>query len=135
MPRQKLAQQELFNAKAATGYSQAIDVRNYRHVVICVSAALNSSLTFKFQGSAMDDAPDFSSAQAVANIWDYLHVYDLEDPQGGIDGDTGVTLNNDTVANNTRQYLVNTDHMQWFSLQISSYTSGSLTAYLVGVND
>lgn len=82
----------------------------------------------------MDTAPDFSSAQAVANIWDYIGVYDLEDG-AFVDGDTGVAIDNTTVAVNTRQFLINTDHMQWFSLQISALTDGSLTAYLVGVND
>jgi len=135
MPRQKFKEFNLFDAATATGVSEAIKMDEFRHWTLVVSATLNSSLTFQFQGSVMDDAPDFSAAQAIDNLWDYLHVYDKNTPAGGIDGDTGVTLNNDSVANNTRQYRVNNDHLTWFSLEISSYTDGAFTAYLIGAND
>lgn len=137
MPRRIFNEIPLFggNAKNATGVSEAINVVDFRHIVIAVTAAVNSTLTFKFQGSPRDDAPNFGAAQSETNIWDYVHVYDLNNPAGGIIGDTGVTLNNDTVANNTRLYEINTDLLQWFSLEVSSYTDGSLTAYLIAAND
>lgn len=135
MPRILHKQIQLFDAKGATGVSEAINVRDYRHIIIAISAAVNSSLTFKFQGSAMDTAPTFSGTQTVSNLWDYIHAYDLNNPAGGIVGDTGVALNNDTVANNTHLYEVNTDLLQWFSLELSAFTDGSLTAYLIAAND
>lgn len=122
---------KIFDAKAATGVTSAIDVADFRHVVVEVSAALNSTLTFKFQGSNQGTAPDFSTAQAVANIWDYIQVYDGQDGSA-VAGDTGVALNNDTVANNTRRYYINTDFLRWLSIEITSYTDGSLTAWVSG---
>ncbi len=135
MPRILHKQIQLFDAKGATAVSEAINVRDYRHIVIAISAAVNSTLSYKFQGSAMDTAPAFGSAQSVTNLWDYVSVFDLNTPSTGINGDTGVDLNNDTVANNTHLYEVNTDLLQWFSLQISAWTDGSLTAYLIAAND
>ena len=125
---------QLFNAQAATGVSSAVNVSDYRHVVVAVTAPLNATLTFKFMGAVRSTSPTFSSAQSTTNVWDYVGVYDLNnnDP---IVGDTGVALNNDTAANNTRQYLINTDHLTWFALEVSAYTYGSLSAWLMASND
>jgi hypothetical protein len=130
----------LFNAKAATGVSTPQNVAGCDQVLVCVSAAVNSSLTFKFQGSGgasitSEEAPDFSAAQAVTNQWDYVAVYDLQSPGTVIAGDTGVTIDNASVAANTTMYLVNIPPtVRWFSLQVSAYTDGSLTAYMVTCN-
>lgn len=133
--------QILFNASGATGVSEVINVADFDNIIVAVSAALNSTLTFKFQGSmgaGIGDAgkpvaPDFSAAQSVTNMWDYVSAYDLNDPSSVITGDTGVSLNNDTVANNTRMYIINTSLLRFFSMQISAWTDGSLTA-IVGTS-
>lgn len=127
------------SAVASATSGTTATVREYRHKVITVTAPLNTSLTFKFQASngvsvTSDAEPTFSSAQAVANIWDYVGVYDLEDGSF-IEGDTGVTLNNDTVVNNTRRYLINDDHCQYLNIEITSYTDGSLSAVGSFAND
>lgn len=134
MPRKRFDEFPLFNAQAATGVSPAIYVGDHRHITIAVTATVNSSLTFKFQAGVTNEPPTFSSAQAVANIWDYIGAYDLEDGTF-YDGDTGIVLNNDTVANNTHLYLINTDHIQWFSLEVSAWTDGALTAKIIAAND
>lgn len=122
------------SAKAATGVGTSVDVTQFQHIVVQVTAAVNSSLTFKFQGSVSASAPTFSSAQTGSNHWDYIYVYDLQDASG-IAGDTGVTLNNDTVANNTRQYLVNTDGLRWVNMEVTSYTDGNVTSNVIGFSN
>lgn len=135
MLRNKRPQEkELFSAQAATGDSDAVDVADHKTVVVAVTAAANSTLTFKFRGSVRSTAPDFTAAQSTTNVWDYVGVYDLEDGSF-IDGDTGVTINNDTAANNTRQYLVNIEYLQYFGLEVSAYTDGSLSAWLMSATD
>jgi hypothetical protein len=123
----------IHSAKAADGVGTAADVAGFRHLVVQASAALNSSLTFKIQGSVSEAAPDFSTAQSATNHWDFVASYDLQDA-ALVAGDTGVVLNNDTVANNTRQYLVNADHLRWVNVQVSSYVDGSLTCSVAGTN-
>lgn len=136
MPRLHKNRLQILDAKAATGHSTVVNVKDYQHIVVGISAALNSSLTFKFKGSILDSGQtDITAAQAVDNIWDYVSAYDLEDPSSLLDGDTGVTLNNDTVANNTHQYLINTDLLDQFAIELTAYTDGSLTAWVVAVND
>ncbi len=136
MPRRILEPVKVFDAKAATGVSTVLNVRDFKHLVVSTSAAANSSLTFKFRGSSLTSAEtDLTAAQAVDNQWDYVAFYDLNNPAALVTGDTGVTINNDTVANNTVQYLINTDHLEQFAVEVTSYTDGSLTAWISGAND
>lgn len=130
----------ILTAQAATGVGEAIGVKGYHHILVAVSAAVNASLTFKFQGSigksATDaGAPDFSMAQTIENHWDYVASYDLQSPGSLITGDTGVTLNNDTVAGNTRLYMINVDALTWFSMDVTSVTDGDVSAFFVGYLD
>lgn len=129
--------QVLFDAQDETGVSQVFDCACFDNIIVAVTAPANASLTFKFQGSlgksvSSAAAPDFSSAQAVTNHWDYIAAFDVQDPTSVILGDTGVTINNDTAANNTRLYSVNVSTLRYFSLQVSAYTDGSLTAFVMG---
>lgn len=128
-----IASTKLFDAQAATGVSNVLPVDFAESIIVAVTAPLNSTLTFKFQGSigkSLTDpsAPDFSLAQAVLNQWDYVSAYDYNDPSSIITGDTGVTIDNATAASNTRMYVINTSLLRWFSMQVSAYTDGSLTA-------
>jgi len=130
----------ILSAKGATGVGNTMLVKDFKHIIVAVTATLNSSLTFKFQGSlgtsaTSGDAPVFSDAQAVANHWDYVAAYDLQTPGTVITGDTGVAINNDTVANNTHLYLVNVDGLTWFNMSVTSFTDGALTAFAVGYSN
>lgn len=125
--------QILFDAQAATGVSTPLNVEAFDNIIVAVTAPLNSTLTFNFQGSigksiSSTESPTFSSAQAVTNMWDYVAAYDLNDPSSIIVGDTGVALNNASAAANTRFYIINTSLIRWFSMQVSAYTDGSLSA-------
>lgn len=127
----------ILNAKAATGVGTAIDVRPYKDIMVAVSAALNSSLTYNFQGSigistTSGGVPAFGSAQSITNHWDYIAAYDMDSPGTVIVGSTGVTINNDTVANNTKLYLINVDALSWLNMDVTAYTDGNVTAFVVG---
>ena len=130
--------QQLFDAKAANGVAtNPIDCSCFTNIIVAVTAPLNTSLTFKFQGSvgkSITDAsaPAFASAQAVTNMWDYVSAYDLNDPSSVIVGDTGVTIDNLSAAANTRMYIVNVALLRWFSMEVSAYTDGSISAMVMG---
>ena len=139
MPRIPSKKHTFMNAVAATGVGTTASVKDYRHKVITITAALNSSLTFKFQASngvsvTSDAEPTFSSAQAVANLWDYVGVYDLESGSF-IAGETGVTIDNASVASNTRRYLVNDDHCSYLNIEVTAYTDGQISAVGSFAND
>lgn len=122
------------NAVGSATDSTVINVEDYRHVVVAVSATLNATLTFNFKGSILGTT-DLTAARTVTNLWDYISAYDLEDPATLIDGDTGVAINNDTVVNNTHQYIINTDHLALFAVETTAWTDGNITVWAVAVND
>lgn len=135
MPRLKKTQTQVFSSQAATGTSNVVPVENYRHIVVGISAVANATLTFKFKGSVLNnDESDLTAAQSTTNIWDYIEAFDLEDAVA-IAGDTGVSLDNDTAANNTRQYIINSDWLSQFAVEVTAYTDGSLEAWVVAAND
>jgi hypothetical protein len=138
--RFKSGNYELFDAKAATGASKIIDVTDYREIVVAVTAAINSSLIYKFQGSigkslSSADAPDFAAAQAVTNHWDYVASYDLQSPGSVIPGDTGVTIDNAAVAANTTLYVINVSLLRHFAMSVTTYTDGALTAWVMAASE
>lgn len=116
------------SAKAATGVGTAIDVADYRHIVLQFSTASSANLTIKFAGSASATAPDFSAAQSLSNHWDYVSAYDYEDANI-IEGDTGITL---TGTDDNRTLLVNTDGLHYINANITARSAGSVTLVAVG---
>ena len=127
----------VLNAKASTGIGTTFPCKDYKNIVVAVSAPLNASLTYKFQGSigsglATDAAPTFSTAQSVTNHWDYIAFTDMQTAGTLVAGDTGVTIDNDTAANNTHLYMINTEGLSWLNMEVTAYTDGSVSAFVVG---
>lgn len=130
----------ILTEKDATGVGTPFNCRDFKHIIVAVSAAANSTLTFKFQGSIGVSAtsagsPAFATAQSITNHWDYVAAYDLQSPGTVITGDTGVSFNNDTVVNNTRLYMINTDALSWFNIEVTSWTDGDVSAFVAGYSD
>lgn len=115
--------QIVLNAKEATGIGTTQDVSDYRHIVLIVGTESNANLTVKFQGSADSVAPTFSSAQSVANHWDYIQIKDLEDGST-VDGDTGFAV---TGTDDFRLFEVNTNGLRWFNANVTARSAGSVT--------
>ncbi len=116
----------IMSAKAATGIGINVFARDFRNMVVTLAGATLSAaqavMTVKCQGASGDTAPDFTAAQSPSNTWDYTQMVDLQNA-AAIDGDTGVAF----VANDVRQFEVNTNVLDWVTLNITAYTSGSMT--------
>lgn len=117
----------ILDAKAATGPSKTILCSDFRNAVIAVTAAANTTLTIKFAGAIGETAPDFSAAQSATNRYDFVEVIDLQDGSA-IDGDTGVLIDNTTVAVNNRMFEVNTNALDYVCVIVTAYTDGNVSA-------
>ncbi len=84
----------------------------------------NATLTYKVQGSDTEDGDDvdFGAAIGNANIWDYVEAKDLEN-ENAVQGDDGVAL---TTTSEVRQLEVNVSKLRWITVDVYSYTSGSI---------
>ena len=83
----------------------------------------DAASTVKFQWSIQDVAPDFSAAQSVTNMWDYIEVIDLEDG-AAIDGDTWIAV---ATADDYRLFEANINALKWISATITARTAWEIT--------
>jgi hypothetical protein len=115
----------LFDAKGATGISKILDVSDFQHIVLsfATDGGGDAALTAKVVGSIEDTAPDFTAAQSVANMYDFIQMKDLEDGSS-IDGDTGFAV---ATADDYRLFAVNVDNLKWLAVRITARTQGELT--------
>lgn len=117
----------LLDAKGATGsdLTGGINVEDYRNAIFsfATDGGGDAALTVKFQGSISDTAPDFTSAQSLANHWDYIEVVDLEDGTV-IDGDTGVSV---ATADDYRLFEANINGLKWINAIVTARTEGEVT--------
>lgn len=110
-------------AEASTG--KAIDIQDFKHAVFtfATDGGSDAALTVKFQGSISETCPDFSAAQAVDNMWDYIEVVDLEDGTA-IDGDAGVAV---ATADDYRLLEANINGLKWICATVTARTEGEVT--------
>jgi hypothetical protein len=123
----------ILNSAGSASTGAVFSSADFRDVVIQLTATTDASATIKVQASMSDTPPDFSAAQSATNHWDYIGVYDLNNPNSVIVGSTGITFNGATTeAANTKNLLVNTDYIPWLCITITSYTSGTINAIAHG---
>lgn len=119
------------DAKAAIGIGSAMNVKDYRHVLIFIATSgvgAGESVTAKCQASIEDVMPDFAATQSISNIWDYMQLVEA-DSGLTVDGSTGVTANGSEVL---KLYSVNTDGMTWVNFNITAL-SGTLSMSIKAV--
>lgn len=123
----------ILDAKAATGEGVAIDVSDFRHLVVefITDGGGDAALTVKFAGSIEDTMPSFDSAQALANMFDYIEVVDMQNGSA-IDGDTGVSV---ATADDYRIFAVNCDGLKWFNAIVTARTAGEVTVKIKAFRD
>lgn len=128
MVRNFSPQQNVLTAKDATGIGTVLLVEDWDTIVVAFATDNNANLTVKAQGSIQEEKPDFASAQADDNIWDYVQMKDLED-NSSVDGDTGFAV---TGTDDTKQYEVNVSGLRWFTLNVTARSAGDVTAIVKG---
>lgn len=118
---------KLVDAKTATYQSEAILVSDVTDLVLQIAGSSTAVGTIKVVGSISTDRPDFSSAQSLANQYDFIQTIDLQDGTG-IDGDTGIAF----TADDVRILDVNASGLRWIGVIISAYTSGQFDVEVRG---
>lgn len=115
----------VLDAAGSTGAGNAINVSDFKHAIFsfATDGGGDAALTVKFQGAISEDAPDFDSAQAVSNVWEYIEVVDLEDG-AAIDGDTGVAV---ATADDYRLLEANINGLEWLTANVTARTEGEVT--------
>ena len=117
----------ILDAKAATGVGLSINVKDFRHLVVIIGTADNANLTVKAVGSIEEDAPNFASAQAVENMYDFIEMVDYQDG-AKIAGDTGIAP---AGTDDFRVLELNTNGLNWLNFRVTARVAGSVTVKLL----
>lgn len=115
----------ILDAKWATGIWKTLLVQDYRNCVFsfATDGGADAALTVKFQWSIQEEAPTFSSAQSVTNMWDYIEVIDLQSGSA-IDWDTWVAV---ATADDYRLFEANINGLKWVNVVVTARTAWEVT--------
>lgn len=114
----------ILSAATANGVGNTVSNANdFQNLQLSVASASTADLTLRIQGSTQALAPDFSSAAAVGNQWDYVGFYDYNTATF-TSGNTGLVFTGTDLFPNL---LVNVDGLRWLNCEISGYVAGELT--------
>lgn len=116
---------------AANGAGIAMDVTDYRHLVLALNSTSSAAMVINVQGSIQEAQPTWASAASPTNQWAYVQIINLDD-QSTVNGTTGITLSGTDIA---KMYEVNTNGIKWVNLIVSSYSAGQLYARLKPFED
>jgi hypothetical protein len=129
--KNSLPELNLFTAKATTGVSLAYPVKDWQHIMLCLSSASSANFTIKIQGSFSETAPTFSAGRSATNRWDYIQIKDLQN-NAAIDGDTGVAF---AGTDDVRMFEVNVNGLKWVSAEITAISAGTVNLQLSAFNN
>lgn len=137
MPSQRIDHEiTVLDAKGETGVDNAngFDVSSYRHITLsfATDGGADANLTAKVQGSIQETAPTWTSAQSASNMWDYVAMYDLNDPSSVVTGDTGFSV---AGADDYKNYIINVDGLKWLNVNITARSEGELTVKMRNFNN
>lgn len=122
----------LLSEKAATGWSESVDVSDYRQVQVVISTSNSTNCTIKIAGSFLNkENVVFTSSPAVGNEWDYVYSYNYQTASGST-GDTGIVY---TGTDAVEQLIVNTEGLATLAVHIPTYSAGKVTVKVLGVTN
>ena len=128
--RRTIKRVQALSAQVGEGYSSAINVSDFQHIVFSTSAVASANQLTKLQGAIGETTPVFSTARIVGNEWDYVGIIDMQ-TSTAVSGDTGITQSGVDV----RQFSVNVDGLDWISFHNVSGATGSVTVNLVAYSN
>jgi len=120
-----LLEDPLLDAVAADGWSSEIDVAEWDTIQLVFSTTGSFQGTLKVATSMLHrDDVAFASAATVDNEWDYVALYNYNDPSSILAGDTGlVYAGTDAVE----QLIVNVEGAETLAVNLSGWAAGAVT--------
>lgn len=125
----------MLDAKGGTGVdvTTGFNIEDFKAAVVsfATDGGADANLTVKFQGSIQETAPDFSAAQTVTNMWDFVEVIDLQ-TGNPVNGDTGVAVGG---ADDYRQFEFNVNALKWINARVTARSEGEVTVKLLAFDN
>ena len=122
MPRRIVQRYTVITAASATQLTAALNVSEFRNVVITVGMTGPVNQKIFVKGAIGGSPPNFAASRSRTNQWDYVEVVDLQDGTA-IDGDTGIQF----TTTDVRFFEVNENVMDWIALNVTAVVTAGLT--------
>lgn len=126
-----LKRSNILEAATTASTGEAINVASYKNINLSVGMT-GFTGTIKVQGSLSLEKPDFSDSATSSNRWDYVAVFNYNDPTTVITGSTGISGTTSTLA---RNLLVNVDGLNWLCVTVTSASAGSVSVDLIAMDN
>jgi len=107
----------------ADGVHALPNTGDFRHLIISIHADASTTATIRVKGSASPEVPDFSSASASDNDWDYVALRELS-TANLISGATGATVSTSTIH---KIYEVECNGLAHVGIDCSSVSGDGIT--------
>lgn len=123
----------LFSGVAANGWSKSFNAKDYLYLTIRISTSNSAQGVIKVAGSDLEASDvDFTTAAAVGNEWDFIALYNENNPSAIIPGDTGVVY----AGTDAVEYIyVNTGTRYTMAVQLSGWAAGAFHVTITGVTN
>ncbi len=129
--RKKYGMQKMLAGVVANGAGAAIDVSDYKNIVLQVYTSGTTTATIKFAYSMKTTKPDFTSAPSATNVYDYVQILPLG-AQTALTGATGIALSGADVI---KCYQVQANYIKWLCPIVSGYSAGTITVEMDAASD
>lgn len=96
----------------------------YQNIKITIVSANSANFTLKVQASNSFTQPDFNSAVSTTNQWFYKQIKDESDGSS-VAGSTGIQASGSDI---TKEYEININAARYVSLEVSSWSAGTVEA-------
>lgn len=122
---------KVLNSQTATGIGVALNVQNYRTIVLQLATSGSTNATIKIAASLSLLQPDFSAPSSPTNQWSYVVITDLSSGSGVL-GNTGIVL---TGTDKISMYELSTDLIRWVCPIITARSAGTISMDADAVNE
>ena len=112
--------------KTTTGSGEALNVSEYKAVVVAIASASNYNGTVKCQGTIMQIKPDWDSSSSATNIWENLRMTRLMN-SASIKGTDGVSASGSDFVT---IYEIDTNGITYVNFDQTARSAGNVSVYI-----
>ena len=123
---------QVLNGATATGFSSNYEAPSYAAVKLVVRTSGTVDATLKFWSSSQLATPDFTASVADDNLIALTNVIPTAAPAGA---DSSSAVSSYTLdAAGVYEFEFNCNYARWFNVEIDTYSSGTISAWMIGAN-
>lgn len=123
---------QILSGATATGFGTNYEAPGYAAVKLIVRASGTVDATLKFWSSSQANTPNFTASVADNNLIALTNVVPTAAPAGADSSSAVASYTLD--AEGVYEFEFNCNYAKWFNIEIDTYSSGTISAWMTGAN-